>query len=217
MRNTRNAEPAGREQTAREEILRAAAELFMDLGYKATSIDAIAERMGATKGRVYHYYGSKAEIFFDIQLEAMKGLLAVVRPIAAGAGDPAEKLERMARAHVEILIREASVQKVAVKGLERELMSSAGLRHTKTLREIMSLRDEYEQIFAEVIDEGTRRGLFEDLPPRLLTKPFFGALNWLTIWYRPRVLQTEDDTREIVDALAGFVMRGIRRETRKGG
>lgn len=216
MRNTKNAEPAGREQTAREEIIRAAAELFMDLGYKATSIDAIAERMGATKGRVYHYYTSKAEIFFDIQLAAMKGLLAVVRPIAAGAGDPVEKLERMARAHVEILIREVSVQKVAVKGLERELMSSVGLRHRKTLHEIMSLRDEYEQIFAEVIDEGIRQDLFEDLPPRLLSKPFFGALNWLTIWYRPRVLQTEDDTREIVDALSGFVMRGIRRETRNG-
>lgn len=211
-----DAEPAGREQAARAEIIRAAAELFMDLGYKATSIDAIAERMGATKGRIYHYYRSKAEIFFDIQLAAMDRLLEAVRPIAAGPGDPAARLERMARAHVEILVRELPVQKVAVMGLERELMTVIGLRHGKSLRAVVKLRDEYEQIFAEIIDEGTRRGLFEDQAPRLLTKPFLGALNWLTIWYRPRVLQTDADIREIVDTLVGFVMRGIGRDPQGG-
>jgi len=209
----KNAAQHRSEGEPREEILRNAAELFMDLGYKATSIDAIAERMGATKGRVYYYYKSKAEIFFDIQMTAMSVLLEAIRPLAAAPGSPPEKLERMTRAHTEILIRELPIQKVTVQGLERELMAAAGLRHRKTLREIMRMRDEYEQIFAEVIDEGTRQGFFPDLPPRLLSKPFFGALNWLTVWYRPRVLETDEDRMELVEALTGFVMRGIRKES----
>ena len=40
---------------ARREILDAAAECFMEQGFHATSIDAVARRMGATKGRVYHH------------------------------------------------------------------------------------------------------------------------------------------------------------------
>ena len=43
-------DPGGNE--SRNEILQAAAELFMELGYAATSIDAVAQRLGATKERL---------------------------------------------------------------------------------------------------------------------------------------------------------------------
>ncbi|HEX2137160.1 MAG TPA: helix-turn-helix domain-containing protein, partial [Microvirga sp.] len=67
---------------ARDEILRAAAEVFMEFGYAATSIDAVAERLGATKGRIYHYFGSKAELYFDVQIAAMERLIREIEPIA---------------------------------------------------------------------------------------------------------------------------------------
>ena len=74
---------------SRDEILRAAAELFMEFGYAATSIDAVAERLGATKGRIYHHYRSKADLFFDVQVAAMNRLNEQVEPIARGPGNPA--------------------------------------------------------------------------------------------------------------------------------
>ncbi len=200
------------EEDARREIISAAAELFMDLGYRATSIDAIADRMGATKGRVYHWYRSKAEIYFDVQIVAMTKLINLIEPIAREPDPPRERLERMARAHVEILLHDLPMQKVSVQGLETHVISSTGTRHTKAMRDIVRLRDDYEQMFCEVIDEGTREGVFVDLPPRMLSKPFFGSLNWLTIWYRPRRLQTEADLDAIADMLTGFAMRGILKE-----
>ena len=36
------------------ELLTAAAECFMEQGFHASSIDDVARRLGATKGRVYH-------------------------------------------------------------------------------------------------------------------------------------------------------------------
>lgn len=200
------------ERAAREEIIGAAAELFMDLGYTATSIDAIAEKMGATKGRIYHYYRSKAQVFFDVQITAMDHLFAVVEPIARRDLPPDAKLEQMARAHLELMLRELPIQKVAVQGLQRHLLQAGGFRHARTLQEIATLRDDYEQMFAEVLDEGARQKLFDDLPPRLLSKPFFGALNWVTVWYRPRRLQENEEIKAIVDALVEFAMRGVRRE-----
>lgn len=199
--------------SARDEILRSAAELFVDLGYTATSIDAIAEKMGATKGRVYHHFNSKAEIFFEVQRMAMSRLTSLVEPIARSGGSVDDRLRRMAVAHLSLLLADLPIQKVAVQGLDRTLFLSSGYRYVATLREINKARDDYEQIFAEVIDEGTRAGVFEDLPPRLLTKPFLGALNWVTVWYRPRKLQDAESIRVLSDALVDFAMRGIR----KGG
>ncbi|MFC4170672.1 TetR family transcriptional regulator [Microvirga sp. GCM10011540] len=194
---------------ARDEIVRAAAEVFMEFGFAATSIDAVAERLGATKGRIYHYYRSKAELYFDVQIAAMERLLREIEPVARGDGNAAERLEAMALRHTTILLEDLPIQKVAVRGLERELLGAVAARHAKTLRSIVRMRDDYEQIFAEVIDDGIRAGLFADLPPRLATKPFFGAMNWLTVWYAPRRLQKPEDIAEIARTLTEFAMRGI--------
>jgi AcrR family transcriptional regulator len=191
---------------SREEILRAAAELFMEFGYVATSIDAVAQRLGATKGRIYHYYRSKSDLFFDVQIAAMTRLNEAVEPIARGEGGPIARLAAMALRHTQILLTELPMQKVAVQGLERHLLASSDARQ---LRAVVKMRDHYEDLFVEVIDEGIRAGVFVDLPPKLATKPFFGAMNWATVWYSQRRLQSADAIDDIARSLAAFAMRGI--------
>jgi len=192
---------------SRDEILRAAAELFMEFGYSATSIDAVAERLGATKGRIYHHYRSKADLFFDVQVAAMKRLNEEVEPIARGPGNAIERLAAMALRHTQVILTELPMQKVAVQGLERHLLGSSPA--VKRLRSVIKMRDDYESMFAEVIDEGIRQGLFIDLPPKLATKPFFGALNWATVWYTQRRLQTAEAIDDIARTLAAYAIRGL--------
>lgn len=192
---------------SRDEILRAAAELFMEYGYTATSIDAVAERLGATKGRIYHHYRSKADLFFDVQVAAMTRLLSEVEPIARGPGGPVDRLAAMALRHIQIILRELPMQKVAVQGLERHLLGASSA--AKRLRSVVKMRDDYERLFTEVIDEGIREGLFIDLPPKLASKPFFGALNWATVWFSQRRLQSAEAVDEIAHMLAAFALRGL--------
>jgi AcrR family transcriptional regulator len=196
---------------SRQEILLAAAEIFMEFGYSASTIDAVADRLGATKGRIYHYYRSKAELYLDVQIAAMERLQAEIEPLARAEGSPADKLRRMALRHVEILMTESAMNKLAVQGLERNLLSSAATRHVKVLRRIISMRDEYEQIFAEVIDAGVRLGQFIDISPRFATKPFFGTLNWVTVWFTPRKLQKPEDVATIAAMLTDAALRSILR------
>ena len=99
------------------------------------------------------------------------------------------------------------MQKVAVQGLERYLLGKSPT--IKRLRSVIKMRDDYESMFAEVIDEGIRAGLFVDLPPKLATKPFFGALNWATVWYTQRRLQNAQGIDDIAHTLAAYAMRGI--------
>jgi AcrR family transcriptional regulator len=197
---------------SREEILRAAAELFMEYGYAATSIDAVAERLGATKGRIYHHYRSKADLFFDVQIAAMNRLNEEVEPIARGPGSAVERLTAMALRHTQIILTELPMQKVAVQGLERHLLGNSPA--VKRLRSVIRMRDDYESMFAEVIDEGIREGAFVDLPPKLATKPFFGALNWATVWYSQRRLQSAEAIEDIAQTLAAYAMRGLLKDPR---
>jgi AcrR family transcriptional regulator len=199
--------PDPQKADSRTAILRAAAELFMQFGYSATSIDAVADSLGATKGHIYHYYRSKADLFFDIQTAAMTKLLECVEPIALRKQSALERLADMALRHTEILLTDLAMQKVAVQGLERHLF--AGVTAMRQLRAVVKLRDDYEQLFAEVMDEGIRDGLVVDLPPKLLTKPFFGAMNWATVWYTPRRLQSPEAVEEIARVLAGCALRGV--------
>ena len=206
--------PAAKEdaaKTSHDEILQAAAELFMEFGYAATSIDAVAERLGATKGRIYHHYRSKADLYFDVQVAAMKRVLEAIEPIARQPGSAVQRLSAMALCHARILLTELPMQKVAVQGLERQLMGNTlgTTPAAKRLRAVVKMRDDYERLFAEVIDDGIREGAFVDLPPRLATKPFFGVLNWATVWYSPRRLQSAESIDELAHTLADFAMRGI--------
>lgn len=52
-------DPHGR----RESILDVAAEVFMEVGYAAASMSAIAARVGGSKGTLYNYFKSKEELF----------------------------------------------------------------------------------------------------------------------------------------------------------
>jgi len=206
-RPARAAQADAQKSESRAEILQAAAVLFMQFGYAATSIDAVAESLGATKGHIYHYYRSKAELFFDIQTAAMNRLMECIEPIALSKEPALDRLAAMALRHTEILLTELPMQKVAVQGLERHLFEgAAGMRQ---LRAVVKSRDDYEQLFAEVIDQCIRDGLVVDMPPKLLTKPFFGAMNWATVWYSQRRLQGPEEIKELARFLAGCAVRSV--------
>lgn len=81
-----------RGQATRDAIVAAARELFGDLGYEGTSIEAVLDLAGVARGALYHHFGSKAELF-DAVLD---------REIAAVAAE-AQNAARAVPAGVESL------------------------------------------------------------------------------------------------------------------
>jgi AcrR family transcriptional regulator len=63
-RRSRSARADGTD--AREALLRAAAEVFSERGFKDATIDEIAERAGYSKGALYWHFESKDELFFAL-------------------------------------------------------------------------------------------------------------------------------------------------------
>ncbi|WP_432570220.1 TetR/AcrR family transcriptional regulator [Kineococcus sp. SYSU DK005] len=90
--------------TAREEILRAAAALFGEFGYAATSTRAIADRVGVRQASLYYHFAGKDEILAELLEGSVRPTLDVVDAVRAVAGDPAAALYALVVADVETLL-----------------------------------------------------------------------------------------------------------------
>ncbi|MFO1395492.1 MAG: TetR/AcrR family transcriptional regulator [Burkholderiales bacterium] len=191
------------------EILRAAANAFMLKGYTATSIDDVADVLGCTKGRIYHHFRSKADLFFRVHEEAMAMVMEDVTAAADGIDDPLQRIAAMSRAHVLVIMREIAFQCVVVQGLEMHLHTETTPQQRVTLRKLLALRDRYEQLFVSAMEQAIRDGAVPAQDVHAVAKALLGALNWTTIWYRPRRAETEGDRAAMADAIAQFCVRGL--------
>lgn len=201
----------GGPESGRREILDAAATAFTLMGYEATTIDGIAAQLGATKGRVYHYYRAKADIFLDIILTGMEEMIGGVQPIAAQQDIvAADRLWRMVHHHAGLMMTRNSFQRVAVQAVEMHRLQQLSAQQA-ALQKIIALRDQYEQLFADAVDEGKREGVFRDVDPRLATKPILGALNWISIWYDPD-RGDYATVQRVASEYADFIVNGLRRQ-----
>lgn len=201
--------PGPEARNSAAEILRAAADAFMLRGFAATSTDDVADRLGCTKGRIYHHFRSKVDLFFAVHQEAMSMVTREVTAAGADVRDPIHRLFCMSRTHVLVIMREIAFQCVVVQGLEMHLHGQTTPQQRQTLHDILSQRDAYEQLFARAIDEALAAGLLPDQDTRVVVKALLGALNWTTLWYRPRKDEVEAERLAMAEEVATFCVRGL--------
>jgi AcrR family transcriptional regulator/alkylation response protein AidB-like acyl-CoA dehydrogenase len=193
------------------EILDAAADAFTQQSYDATTLDYIGDAIGATKGSIYYHYRSKADLFVAVYRRAMELNIETVEPIADQKDAAAiDRLYRMAYAHSLQVMKHLSYQRVAVQGLESHLMSRVTDEQRASLAEVISLRDQYEELFVRTIKQAVDAGELPQQNAQLAVKPLFGAINWTTMWYQPRAGETPADRERIAAQLAGFVVSGLK-------
>lgn len=75
------------------ELLSAARTLFLQLGYEHTSVNAIIEEVGVSKGAFYHYFKSKEDLLDSLVEQLTKEGMAFVQPVVEEEGLTA--LERL--------------------------------------------------------------------------------------------------------------------------
>jgi AcrR family transcriptional regulator len=90
------------ERGRRAAILKAAAELFFEQGYAATSIDSIIERAGGSKRSIYEAFGNKEGLFSALVAENVGEALAALDPASAKQGNLREVLAEFGRRLIAI-------------------------------------------------------------------------------------------------------------------
>lgn len=77
-----------RTRATTDALLSSARELFVDHGFAATSLGAICDRAGVTRGAFYHHFSNKEQIFREVYTAEQKELAAVVRRAFRTQQDP---------------------------------------------------------------------------------------------------------------------------------
>jgi AcrR family transcriptional regulator len=88
----------------RERILDAAREMFVEQGYEATTMRAIAERIEYTPTAIYHHFRSKEALLAELCSADFRALAVACQNIARTA-DPIERLRKTGQAYIEFGIR----------------------------------------------------------------------------------------------------------------
>ena len=162
----------------RDQILHTAADLFRERGYRATTLDDIAARLGMSKASLYTYFHAKEEMLAAISRQTIETFTRELSLVLRSDLAPEDKLRRVVRDHVRFVIANRSFLTVF---FSEEANLPPRLAHA-----LAAQKDRYDKGVESIVIDGARRGVFRDVPPRLVVFGLLGMLNWLYKWYDPR-------------------------------
>jgi AcrR family transcriptional regulator len=182
----------------RENILEAAAQIFSQKGFHATSMQEIAQAVNLQKGSLYHHISSKQEILLEVLDQALDVLIANMKAVVERPLPPDQKLRESIRVYLKTLVdnRElAAVLLLEHRSLEPELHA----RH-------IPRRDQFERLWRDLIQEGLSQRVFYCQDPAIVSRALLGVINWTITWYRPEGPLGAD---EIAEQYAELFLQGL--------
>ena len=164
---------------SRYEMLRAAARLFHQRGYDATSMNDVAAALKLSKGGLYHHFQSKDEILFDLMIHALEMTQEKVVDPVRGIADPEQRLRVLIRLHVDLVM----------SGRDREITVLLHENHPlpPSLRKQINVRKKQYIHFVEtlVAEVQQARRTTRAVSARAATFALLGLINWIYQWYKP--------------------------------
>jgi AcrR family transcriptional regulator len=167
-----------REERAAERrlnIVKAAVKLFSEKGYHDATVEEIARELKYTKGSIYYYISSKQDLLFQCHDMAMNLLLENIERIKTSGLPPDQMLKEVVRGHIETLMSEFNLITVTL-GSDYEL-------EEKYAEIIIKKRDQYESFISDIIRDGIKKGIFREVPVKVVINLIMGAANWIGRWY----------------------------------
>ncbi|WP_342132442.1 TetR/AcrR family transcriptional regulator [Hydrogenophaga sp. OTU3427] len=187
----------------RQELIRAAARLFRQHGFAATSTRDIAAACGMRSGSPFYHFDSKEVLLAAVMEEGMRFAIARQTEVLAGAGAPGQPLvarfRAMVRSHLDVLLGPDS-DFIPVMLYEWRSLTPA------QREAVVDLKNRYEapwgDLLADLHAAGHLRG-----DPALARLLMFGALNWSAQWFDPARRATLDD---VADAALQLFLKDVR-------
>jgi AcrR family transcriptional regulator len=182
----------------------AALRLFGTKGYGAVGIREIALEAGISTAALYHYMRTKEDLLVALMTDRMSRIIVSGRAAIAGLTAPEQQLAALVRVHIVAHGRYPETV------IDQEVRSLS----PETRPAVVALRDEYANIWREVIDTGAKLGVFDVPRPQTARLALLEMCNGVVTWYRPGgplpLSQIADDFAELALALVR-AQRGGRR------
>ncbi|QKW35984.1 TetR/AcrR family transcriptional regulator [Actinomadura sp. NAK00032] len=176
-----------------DRLLAVATRMFADKGFENTSVQEIVNAAGVTKGAMYHYFGSKDDLLYEIYHRLLGLQMSRLEQIADGPGTAEERLRAAA---VDVL-------NTSFRYLDdfTVFFRSTHLLPRDRREAVRAERRRYHERFRDLVEEGQRAGAFRSATPAdIAVHFFFGTVHQIGVWYRPGgTLETEAISGHYVD------------------
>ncbi|MGS0753583.1 TetR family transcriptional regulator [Roseateles sp. GG27B] len=184
----------------RDAVLLAAAQLFNEFGYHATSLAMVAERLQVTKPTLYYYVQNKEEILFECVRLGLELLRIAIADAAASGGTALDKLKAAMHEYALIVTREFGMCLIRVG--EDPLAP-------ESRKKLRGLKAELDHEFRALIAQGIAEESIAPCDPKLAAFTLAGALSWIGRWFDPLgPLSAEEVARHCTDVLMnGLTLR----------
>jgi AcrR family transcriptional regulator len=139
-----------RKEQSKEDIRRAAEELFSRFGADKVSVNDIARKAGVSQATIYNNFGSKDELVHDYRKSIVKGIAGRFREILVWKKSFIEKFEGLLQSWIDITDR----YKLEMESTESKQSSDViGLELEKSLREFIKEGKKQGNLRADLSEE----------------------------------------------------------------
>jgi AcrR family transcriptional regulator len=180
----------------RHEIFASSVDLFIEKGFRETSMREISEAAGMGKSSLYDYFKTKDEILLWVVEDEITDLTTAACEIASQPIPAIERLRQVMQFHLNFLISRKDfylklsfeVQRLAIQSQKR----------------IQSKRHAYQDLIRQIIDEGIQEGSIRPVDTLLATRTLITILTPTVFTSRPT--GTPED---MFNAAIDIIMKGI--------
>ena len=165
-----------RYEARRREITDAAAKLFAERGYEATTFNDIADAVGLLKGSLYYYAPSKEDLLYSVIHEVHQSGRELVERNTEEGLDTISQLRNVVGDAVRFLIESREKNVIAMRDF-RALSE-------ESQRELGDERVVFWKYLRRLISTGQSEGTIRaDVDVLVVATAILGAINYLPAWY----------------------------------
>ena len=206
-------EPTQRWQRRKDErpneIISAALEVFVEHGYAASKLDDIASKAGISKGSLYRYFDSKADLFKEM-----------VKHVVIPEIEKAESTVKEHQGAISPLINEMvqnwwqTVGETRICGIPKLVISEAANFPELAEFYVNEVIKRGRKLVAVMIKRGIESGEFRDIEPQYAARILISPIVFAAIWKES--LAPYDDSYDVKQYLSmemEIFLRGLSRSS----
>ena len=157
-------------------IVRKAATLFREKGYKAASMRDLAEAVGVEAASLYNHIRSKSELLHELVFSVANKFVLKMDEIESENISSLEKMEKLLRFHITEMIH--NYEEVYVSDREWKHLSDHYLSNYQNQRRV------YRKRIAAIIEEGIRNKEIKTIDAPTVVLIFLHAVSGIESWHR---------------------------------
>ena len=195
----------GREQqreSKRNAVLQAAAQLFNERGFHATSLDDVAARLDVSKPTVYYYVKNKEEILLQCVSRGLQLTLDGIEASRRAGGTALDQLIACMEVYGRVVTMDFGMCLIRVgdEGLTPDAR-----------KQLRAMKASIDMAFRRLVAAGVEEGALAPCDPKLTAFAIAGALSWIGRWYRPDGEYTSEEVVQqcIQTLLSGVLRRAV--------